>query len=82
MDLVTPFMNNERPSSRSGGIVEGAVGEDVQRIGHEEVCSTEMEIAKGTGHRGGILSFQHHKSREGGASHPLLTYAETARFTG
>ena len=58
MDLVTPFMNNERPSSRSGGIVEGAVGEDVQRIGHEEVCSTEMEIAKGTGNCEGILSFR------------------------
>jgi hypothetical protein len=58
MDLVTPFMNNERPSSGSGGIVEGAVGEDVERIGHEEVCSTEMEIAKGTGNCEGILSFR------------------------
>jgi hypothetical protein len=36
MDLVARVMNHERPSSGSGGIVEGAVGEDVKRIGHEE----------------------------------------------
>lgn len=48
MDLVAIFMNDERPSSGSGGIVEGAVGKDVKRIGHERVCSTEMEAAKGT----------------------------------
>lgn len=58
MDLATFFMNDERPSSGSGGIVEGTVGEDVKRIGHEEVCNTEMEIAKGTGDCEGTLSFR------------------------
>jgi hypothetical protein len=36
MDLKACFMNDERPSSGSGGIIEGAVGEDVKRISHED----------------------------------------------
>jgi len=47
MDLVASLMNDERPSSGSGGIIEGTVGEDVKRIGHEGLCSTDMKIAKG-----------------------------------
>nr|WP_295981301.1 hypothetical protein [uncultured Agrobacterium sp.] len=94
MDLATFFMNDERPSSGSGGIVEGAVGEDVKRIGHEEVCNTEMEIAKGTGDCEGTLSFRCRLAflgrRQGSttkaerAAHATLPkiHAGTVRFTG
>lgn len=36
MDLVACFMNDESPPSGAGGIVEGAIGEDVKRVRHEE----------------------------------------------
>ncbi len=50
MDLVGCFINDERPSSGTGGVIEGAVGENVKRIGHDRLCSTQSETTKSTRH--------------------------------
>lgn len=70
---MASLMNDERPSSGSGGIIEGTVGEDVERIGHEGGFVAPISKSLKEEFQGNCIDA---KSREGGASHPPLTHDE------